>query len=134
MFPYLAGLPPSIEREYAADAVVADHPLLATHRTKLPTVRVMGLLRAIDSLTEKADRRMRRTAFYQPEISASREVIGEDPGRTREEIDQDLAELGLPSVMENGKAFVKSLPVLVPLVVGLAALSSIRRFFVRRQQ
>lgn len=94
----------------------------------------MRLLKTIDSLATKAELRMRKTPFYQPEITASAEVIAEHSERSREEIDEELTERELPSVMENGMAFVKSLPVLFPLAFGLAFLVNVRKILIRRQQ
>lgn len=93
----------------------------------------MKLLNLIDSVSKKAERRMSKTPFYQEEFQASREIITEGSGLPRQEIDKNLADRGLPSVMDCGKAVLKSLPILFPLVFIRGVLANLRRWLVRRQ-
>ena len=94
----------------------------------------MNILRMIDSLEKKAERRWRRTPAYRKDLMASREVIDAHSDLSREEIDKVLADQGLPSLVEGGKAMAKTLVTFVPLMFFRAALDNIRKLVVRFQE
>lgn len=62
---------------------------------------------------------------------ASRAVIDEHSDLSREKIDKVLADQGLPSLVEGGKAMAKTLVLFVPLMFFRATLATIRKLVVR---
>lgn len=77
------------------------------------------------------DQVMKASDFSSPEFTEASRIISENSHLTPEEINEKLAERGLPSVEERGAEGLKTLAVIIVPLILIGILTSITSFLDR---